>query len=129
MQCPLCKIVFQDVTSLLLHQCPSVKSSGVYPVCCWRNKITLQIEKDEKQRADFAFQMHQNYFFYLTKLVVPLNGPDSLGSTVLDTKSINEFIASPKISAEAILSQRLCKCDHSSNLPQPTQMRPKRIKC
>ena len=55
MQFPICKIVFTDVTAALLHPCPSVKPSNVYSGECWWNKIKFQIEKDEKQRADFAF--------------------------------------------------------------------------
>ena len=53
--------------------------------------VHTKFEKDEKQRADFAFQMHQNYCFYLTKLGVPCHGPESFGSIVLDTRPILFF--------------------------------------
>ena len=127
MQCPICKVVFKDVTSALLHPCPSVKPSDVYSGDCWWNKVTSQIEKDERERAAFAFQMHQNYIFYIASLVVG-KSMDSSGSTAIDIRTMDEFIASLDLRKEILLFQRSLKHDHSGNPPRPTQARPQKIK-
>ena len=108
MQCPICKVVFTDVTSALLHPCPSVKPSDVYSGDWWWNKVTSQIEKDERERAAFAFRMHQNSIFYLASLVVG-RSIASRGSTFIDIRTMDEFIASLDVSKEILLSQRSLK--------------------
>ena len=72
--------------------------------------------------------MHQHYLDYLASLVV-WKGIDSLGSIVIDIRTMDEFIASFDVSKEILLFQRSLKHDHSGSPPQPTQARLKMMMC
>ena len=75
------------------------------------NKFTFQFERDEKARADLAFQMHNNYALFPTKQVVRRKGPESRESIVIESRTMDEFIASLDASKDAFLSQLFLKCD------------------
>ena len=112
LRCPLCKVVFADATVALLHLCPSVRiphgnDSGD---CRW-NKIKFQFERDEKARAAFAFQMHNNYMLFFSKHVAFWKGIESHGFIVINTRTMDEFIASLDASKDAFLFQLFLKCD------------------
>ena len=51
--------------------------------------------------------MHNIYLFFLTKHVVPWKGFESSGSIVIDTRTMDEFIASLVASKVAFLFQPL----------------------
>ena len=103
-----------------MHNCPLLQTSnGNNSGNCWWNKITFQIERDKKERAAFVFQMHTNYLFSLAEHVVPWKGPEPRGSIVLDTRAMDEFIASLDAGKDALRSQSLHYPEEAAALPCP----------
>ena len=64
---------------------------------------TRIIESDKKTRAYLFFMVHFTYLLFLTKHVVPWKGFESSGSIVIDTRTMDEFIASLDASKDAFL--------------------------
>ena len=89
-QCPLCKAVFDDCPATLSHECLvlSIPTNDSDEVALERYRLNkIERERDKNERAGFANQMHANYLFYLTKLLVPYEGRHARGSFVLDTRN------------------------------------------
>ena len=96
-QCPLCRAVLDDCSASLTHECPvlSIPTNDTDEVALDRYQLNkLERDRNKNERVGFAIQMHANYIFYLTKLVVPYEGRHARGSSVFDTRTMDEFISS-----------------------------------
>ena len=96
-QCPLCKAVFDDCPATLTHECPVLRipTDDSEGIALERYRLKkIERERDKNERVGFAIQVHANYLFCLAKLVVPYEGRHARGSSVLDTRTIDEFMSS-----------------------------------
>ena len=96
-ECPLCDVIFVFCQAALTHECPVIcdrTDDGDEAVLERARLDKLERERDKRERAQFAIQMTLRYLFWLTKQVVPFEWHRARGSTLIDCRSMSEFIRS-----------------------------------
>ena len=84
--CLLCNAILGDCQAALSHECAVDKA-----VLEKAQLHKIDSERDKRERAQFAIQIHSRYLFYLNKLVVPYDERCEHGSTALDCRTMDEF--------------------------------------